>query len=52
MLEAYRNEMDATTLHLSQSVGKSVLGLLVAGALRLDPAAPVTELVPEVAGSG
>ena len=51
VLEAYRNEMQPETLHLSQSVGKSVLGLLV-GILRLDPASPVVEYVPEVAGSG
>ena len=55
VLESYRNDMRADTLHLSQSVGKSVLGLL-AGALHgrgaLDPAALVTDLVPEVAGSG
>ena len=51
VLEAYRNEMQPETLHLSQSVGKSVLGLLV-GILQLDPATPVVEYVPEVAGSG
>jgi CubicO group peptidase (beta-lactamase class C family) len=55
VLEEYRNEMGADTLHLSQSVGKSVLGLL-AGVLHghglLDPASPVVEHVPEVAGSG
>jgi CubicO group peptidase (beta-lactamase class C family) len=51
VLEAYRNDMRPDTLHLSQSVGKSVLGLLV-GALQLDLAVPVTEHVPEVAGSG
>ncbi|MEO8689250.1 MAG: serine hydrolase domain-containing protein [Solirubrobacteraceae bacterium] len=51
VLEAYRNEMRPDTLHLSQSVGKSVLGLLV-GVLQLDPASPITEYVPEVAGSG
>ena len=33
VLERYRNGMGGTTLHLSQSVGKSVLGLL-AGVLR------------------
>ena len=51
VLEEYRNDMGADTLHLSQSVAKSVLGLL-AGVLELDPAAPVTDWVPEVAGSG
>jgi CubicO group peptidase (beta-lactamase class C family) len=55
VLERYRNGMTPATLHLSQSVGKSVLGLLV-GVLGarglLDPAARVSEHVPEVAGSG
>jgi CubicO group peptidase (beta-lactamase class C family) len=51
VLEAYRNDMQPDTLHLSQSVGKSVLGLLV-GVLPLDPGSAVTEHVPEVAGSG
>ena len=55
VLEAYRNDMQPHTLHLSQSVGKSVLGLL-AGVLHargaLDLAAPVVDHVPEVAGSG
>jgi CubicO group peptidase (beta-lactamase class C family) len=49
--ERYRNGMDAATLHLSQSVGKSVLGLLVL-ALGLDAQTPVADVVPEVAGSG
>jgi len=49
--ERYRNDMDDATLHLSQSVGKSVLGLLVL-TLGLDPQTPVAEVVPEVAGSG
>lgn len=53
--EHYRGEMTETSLHLSQSVGKSVLGLLVGvlsarGALDLDE--PVAGRVPEVAGSG
>ncbi len=55
VLERYAGEMDETSLHLSQSVGKSVLGLLVgilAAQGRLDPTAPVTEHVPEVRGSG
>jgi CubicO group peptidase (beta-lactamase class C family) len=54
-LERYGNGMGPDTLHLSQSVGKSVLGLLVGvlvGEGALDPDAPVTEHVPEVAGSG
>ena len=48
--ERYRNGMDAATLHLSQSVGKSVLGLLVLK-LGIDPGTPVVEVVPEIAGS-
>jgi CubicO group peptidase (beta-lactamase class C family) len=55
VVEEYRNGMEPETLHLSQSVGKSVLGLLVgvlAGRGVLDPAAPVAEHVPEVRGSG
>jgi CubicO group peptidase (beta-lactamase class C family) len=55
VLERYGNGMEPDTRHLSQSVGKSVLGLLV-GVLaergELDPDANVTEHVPEVAGSG
>jgi CubicO group peptidase (beta-lactamase class C family) len=49
--ERYGGETTETSLHLSQSVGKSVLGLLV-GILGLDTEALVTEHVPEVAGSG
>ena len=53
--EHYGGEMTEASLHLSQSVGKSVLGLLVGilvarGALHPDE--PVLERVPEVAGSG
>jgi CubicO group peptidase (beta-lactamase class C family) len=55
VLERYPSAMGAETLHLSQSVGKSVLGLL-AGILvhqgRLDLREPVTERVSEVANSG
>lgn len=49
--EAYGGEMGETSRHLSQSVAKSVLGLttLLVG---VDPQAPVTDFVPEVAGSG
>src|SRR4051812_17773404 len=53
--ERYANGMTPETLHLSQSVAKSVLGLLtgvLAGRGALDPEAPVAELVPEVAASG
>jgi CubicO group peptidase (beta-lactamase class C family) len=53
--ERYGGEMTKTSLHLSQSVGKSVLGLLV-GILvargALDTEERVTERVPEVADSG
>jgi CubicO group peptidase (beta-lactamase class C family) len=49
--ERYGGEMHETSLHLSQSVGKSVLGLTV-GLLGLDTAVPVAEHVPEVTGSG
>jgi CubicO group peptidase (beta-lactamase class C family) len=55
VFEAYRNGMRPETLHLSQSVGKSVLGLLVGilhGRGALDPASSVVDHVPEVAGSG
>jgi CubicO group peptidase (beta-lactamase class C family) len=55
VLERYRNGMGPGTRHISQSVAKSVLGLLVgvlAGRGVLDPDAPVTEHVPELAGSG
>jgi CubicO group peptidase (beta-lactamase class C family) len=51
VLERYGGEMHEGSLHLSQSVGKSVLGL-TAGIVGVDPAARVTDLVPEVAGSG
>src|SRR3954452_11506683 len=45
VLERYPSEMELETLHLSQSVGKSVLGLLVGvlvGRGRLDVREPVT----------
>jgi CubicO group peptidase (beta-lactamase class C family) len=53
--ERYANEMTPQTLHLSQSVGKSVLGLLVGvlaerGMMSRDDLA--TTYVPEVEGSG
>ncbi|MDA0179295.1 beta-lactamase family protein [Solirubrobacter phytolaccae] len=49
--EAYGGEMHETSLHLSQSVAKSVLGLATRLA-DVDPGALVTDFVPEVAGSG
>lgn len=49
--EIYMNDMRRETLHLSQSVGKSVVGT-VAGILigrgLIDPKAPVTEYLPEL----
>jgi CubicO group peptidase (beta-lactamase class C family) len=55
VLERYENGMGPASRHLSQSVGKSVVGLLagvLAGRGALDLGSPVTEHVPEVAGSG
>ena len=53
--ERYYDGMTAGTKHLLMSVSKSILGC-VAGALAdrglLDPGAPVTSYVPEVADSG
>ncbi len=54
VFEQYANGMARNTPHILMSVSKSVLGV-VAGILaaqgRLDTAAPVTSLIPEVAGS-
>jgi CubicO group peptidase (beta-lactamase class C family) len=55
LCERYANGMTPETLHISQSVGKSVLGLVVGvlagrGVLRRDDLA--TSYVPEVNGSG
>ncbi len=53
--ERYGGEMTEVSLHLSQSVGKSVAGLtagILAGRGQLDPSSRVTDHVPEVAGSG
>jgi CubicO group peptidase (beta-lactamase class C family) len=49
--ERYGGAMTETSLHLSQSVGKSVLGLLV-GILAIDTSELATDYVPEVAESG
>jgi CubicO group peptidase (beta-lactamase class C family) len=53
--EEYRHGMTARSRHLCMSVSKSVAGT-VAGVLvgdgLLDPAAPVTDLVPEFASTG
>ena len=54
VFEQYANGMARNTPHILMSVSKSVLGV-VAGILaaqgRFDTAAPVTSLIPEVAGS-
>lgn len=53
--EQYFNDMTGATLHLSQSVSKSITGIL-AGVLwgegLIDPAAPVSDYVPELASCG
>lgn len=54
-LERYFGPMRADTSHLLMSVSKSIVGC-VSGILvsqgRLDPDAPLTQYVPEIAGSG
>ncbi|MGZ4470729.1 MAG: serine hydrolase domain-containing protein [Nocardioidaceae bacterium] len=53
--EEYGAGMTAATPHLIMSVSKSVVGCvagILAGRGLLDPAAPVTDYVPEVADSG
>lgn len=54
VVERYYNGMQRQTLHLSQSVGKSVAGA-VAGVLVgqgvIDPEAPLTEYLPELAAT-
>ncbi|MGX6448128.1 serine hydrolase, partial [Patulibacter sp. S7RM1-6] len=53
--ERYENGMAPAVRHLSQSVAKSILGLLVGvlvGRGDLDLDAPVAEIVPEVADGG
>src|SRR5436309_2306271 len=55
VLERYANGMEPHTLHLSQSVGKSVLGLLVGVLVErgaLDPGDAVSGHVPEVGDGG
>ena len=51
VLERYENAMEPSTRHISQSVAKSVLGLLVT-VLEFELDTPVAELVPEVRESG
>jgi len=53
--ERYFGSMTTTSQHLLMSVSKSVVGCvagILAGQGLLDPEAPVTKYVPEVAGSG
>jgi CubicO group peptidase (beta-lactamase class C family) len=53
--ETYLNDMTQSTLHLSQSVAKSLVGTLVGiqiGRGVIDPASPVERYVPELAGCG
>jgi CubicO group peptidase (beta-lactamase class C family) len=52
--EQYFNGMTPTTLHLLQSVSKSIVGTLAGiyvGRGLLDPAQPVTRYVPDLAGT-
>ncbi|HET6876030.1 MAG TPA: serine hydrolase [Jatrophihabitans sp.] len=52
--EHYRNGMAADTPHLLMSVSKSVTAAvagILAGTGRLDPTAPVTDVVPELRGT-
>lgn len=53
--ERYSNGMGERTLHLSQSVAKSVTGTvfgILAGRGIVDPARPVTDWLPELASTG
>ncbi len=53
--EQYFNGMQPHTLHLLQSVSKTVIGSLVGrliGQGRIDPQAPVSHYVPELSASG
>ena len=55
VLERYMNGMDRDTLHLSQSVAKSVVGLLagvLVGQGRLNVEAELAGIVPEMGASG
>jgi len=55
VFERYFNGMAPETLHLSQSVAKSVTGLLagvIHGEGRLDLFAPLAEIIPELDGCG
>ncbi|SMF65242.1 CubicO group peptidase, beta-lactamase class C family [Tistlia consotensis] len=53
--ELYLNDMTPATLHLAQSVSKSVVGTtagILVGQGLLDPDAPFVDYVPEMAASG
>ena len=53
--ETYLNDMSADSLHLSQSVSKSLVGALVGiqiGRGLIDPESPVERIVPELARCG
>ena len=55
VLERYFGQMRANTPHLLMSVSKSIVGCvcgILASKRRLDPEAPITQYVPEIAGSG
>ena len=55
VLERYFGQMRANTPHLLMSVSKSIVGCvcgILASKRRLDPEAPVTQYIPEIAGSG
>ncbi|MBL8708787.1 MAG: serine hydrolase [Rhodospirillaceae bacterium] len=54
VFERYMNGMTERSLHLSQSVGKSLIGILVGifvGRGWMDPDAPVTAYLPELAAT-
>jgi CubicO group peptidase (beta-lactamase class C family) len=55
VLERFFGQMRADTPHLLMSVSKSIVGCvcgILASQGRLDPEAPITRYVPEIAGSG
>ncbi|MBG1232383.1 serine hydrolase domain-containing protein [Aestuariivirga litoralis] len=55
VFEAYMNDMQPRTLHLSQSVAKSVTGMtagILVGRGLLDPGKLVSDYIPELAGTG
>ncbi|HWT98268.1 MAG TPA: serine hydrolase, partial [Terriglobales bacterium] len=55
VIEHYFGAMTAATTHISQSVSKSLVGALVGNLIdrgMLDPAAPVTDYVPELKTCG